>query len=212
MADSETNTKRFDSLCDVLLEGFHSAAQPLTMLHAALSADCAAVMPEAELRELTVMCSRESDRLARTFRSLKRMVQSYRYPPVLGRVDIAEMLKSRLAETAPNGEGRPIPVHVHVSPRLSAVIADRDATVDMLQTLVETIAAYCDSDDAIAICGDEKEKRVQLTIASGRSSLNRMPGEFKLALPLASARMELQQGTASWRSSPMAVELTFAAA
>lgn len=212
MGDSETNSKRFEALCDVLLEGFHAAAQPLTMLRAALSADCAAVLPEAELRELAGTCSQEAERLTRTFRCLKRLVQSYRYPSVLGRVEVAEMLKSGIPETAANGEGKPIPVHVHVSPELPAVKADRDATVDMLQTLVDAMAAYCDADDLLVVRGIQQERGVQLTIASGCSSLNTMPGEFKVALPLASIRMELQEGKATWSTSPMTLELTFAIA
>jgi hypothetical protein len=209
MEECETNSQQLSSLCDVLLEGFHVAAQPLTMLQAALSADCAALMPEAELRELTLTCSREADRLTRTFRGLKRLVQSYRYPAVPGNVELAEMLKSRIAGTALDGDGKPIPVLIQVSSELPAVIAARDATVEMLQTLIEVMAAYCDGDDTIVIRGEEANAGVQLTIVSEGCFLNRLPGEFKVALPLASTRMGLQQGTASWRTSPVAVELNF---
>jgi nitrogen-specific signal transduction histidine kinase len=212
MEQNETDSARFSALCDVLLEGFHVAAQPLTMLQAALSTDCTALLPEADLRELTQTCSREADRLTRTFRSLKRLVQSYRYPPKLTNVDLSEVLKKRVPGSASNGEGQAIAIRVEVSPELPPVIADRDATGDMLQTLVEVIAAYCEPGDAVAVHGEEADGAVRLTIASGSSFPNRVPGEFKVALPLASARMELQNGKASLRTSPVVVELTFAIA
>ena len=212
MADSKRQPERLDALCDLLLEGFHVAAQPLTMIQAALSADCTVGMPDEELRELTLTCSREADRLTRTFRVLKRLVQAHRYAPVLRSVELAELVKSRIAETASNGEGEAVPVRVEVSSGLAEVTADGDATAEMLQTLIEVLAAYCDSGDMLVVRGEEKSGQVQLSIASGRSFLTRAPGEFKVAMPLVSARMELQKGTASWRMSPLAVELNFATA
>ena len=209
MAPCDTVTERMNALCEALLEGFHVAAQPLTMILAALSADCTALMPEAELRELTETCSHEAERLARTFRSLKRLVQSYHFPPKLGDVVLTEVLKSRISDSAPNAEGRPIPVRLQLGAGSLGVLADREATADLLQTLVEAAAAYSETDDPILVACAQAGETVRVTISSQSPSLNRLPGELKIALPLATARMETQKGTASWRTSPFAVELSF---
>src|SRR5581483_10613843 len=121
----EAGDGRLDSLCDALLDGFHVAAQPLTILTMSLSAECMSFLSDADVRD----AGRETARLARVIRILKHLIQAYRIPLKRERFELGGALKERIGSAA-GGEGAGAAVRIEAPDDLLEVWADAEGTIE----------------------------------------------------------------------------------
>jgi light-regulated signal transduction histidine kinase (bacteriophytochrome) len=168
------------------------------------------MLEEPELREMVETCARESDRLARVLRSLAHLLDSQLVSPKLEAVDLQEVVEAEVSAGDGVDSGvRSVAVVSRIDTALPEVMADREATTELLHSLMEAMQACSGPKDGIQICCEKKKDAVQLSLLNENLVSRGVPGELRVALMLATARMHLQHGTVSWRTSPMVVELTF---
>lgn len=224
MPASDLTATPLEQFCAVLQDGLHLAAQPVTLLQAALSRECTAMLTEAELREIADTSAVESTRAARLFRILGQLVECYRTAPALEPVDLTRLVTDGVRAQAqanqytkfgasPETQSQAEP---HESCRLAGdtsgglplVDADEQATTELLRILLEAMHAVAGSEDTTLLSCKRVGASVQLSLSSGNSLL-RGAGELRLALKLAGAVMERQGGTANWQTSPFVLDLVF---
>ena len=206
----EGSEDRLDSLCDALLDGFHVAAQPLTILTMSLSAECMSFLSDADVRDLARDAGRETARLARVIRILKHLIQAYRIPLKRERFGLGGALKERFGgETA--GEGAGAAVRIEAPDNLPEVWADAEGTTEMLEAVMDTVRATAADGAEVWIRAKDESGRVRVSTESRGPEQPKLPSECRIAVELGRVWMECEQGTMVWKTSPFSIELGFKA-
>lgn len=204
----ESGDGRLVSLCDALLDGFHAAAQPLTILTMSLSPECTSFLDDEAMRELVGESARETARMARIFRMLKHLVLAYRVPAKLERFKIGEVLKLGIAGEMDSGGAGAV---VRIESPLPDVWADAEGTTELLEALMDTVRANAPEQGEVSITAREEGGRVKLSFLDAGRVEPKLAAEYRVALELARVWMEIQKGTLTWNASPLSIELGFKA-
>lgn len=210
MPPPEGSEGRLDSLCDALLDGFHVAAQPLTILTMSLSAECMSFLSDADVRDLARDAGRETARLARVIRILKHLIQAYRIPLKRERFGIGGALKEHFGGET-RGEGTVAAVRIEAPDDLPEVWADAEGTIEMLGAVTDTVRATAADGAEVSITAKDEDGRVRISIESRGPEQPKLPSECRIAVELARVWMECEQGTMTWKASPFSIELGFKA-
>jgi hypothetical protein len=210
MPPPEGREGRLDSLCDALLDGFHVAAQPLTILTMSLSAECMSFLSDADVRDLARDAGRETARLARVIRILKHLIQAYRIPLKRERFALGGALKEYFGGDT-GGERTGAAVRIEAPDDLPEVWADGEGTIEMLGAVTDTMRSNAPDGAEVSIAAKSEDGQVQVLLETRGPDQPKVPSECRIAVELARVWMECEQGTMGWKASPLSIELGFKA-
>jgi len=186
-----------DILCANLAEGFHAAAQPLSILQASLDESVTDRMSPDEFRELLASTASEVDRVCRFFNCLRQLVST-------------ESIKPQLSAT------QILPLLAHVADGVNQLFEKNGMsfrsrvpeTCDALSNVLLTANAVSHVDDTVELIAySTSSNAVRILVQNENSSVNALDSEASLSMALAEANMRSQQADFSFKPRPFRVQI-----
>lgn len=195
-----------------LLQGMHTAAQPLAILRAKLYPELVERMDEEELRELASTATTQVERLCTLFGSLQQLVGAETSPartekakPNIFLRDIVEGLELWFQETG-------MTLKLTLAENLPQVQVDLQRTRQALSSVLLIAHSISTKGDEIEVTGSEVSNGVQVTVRNANSAPKSLNGESNLGIAVAETNIRSQGGELSLELKPFAVSVRLPAA
>ncbi len=197
-----------DILCANLAEGFHAAAQPLSILQASLDESVTDRMSPDEFRELLASTASEVDRVCRFFNCLRQLVSTESIKPQLSATQILPLLAHVADGVNQLFEKNGMSFRSRVPETCDAVLINPARTLHALSNVLLTANAVSHVDDTVELIAySTSSNAVRILVQNENSSVNALDSEASLSMALAEANMRSQQADFSFKPRPFRVQI-----
>jgi hypothetical protein len=202
---SSESSSASEIFCSSLAQGFHAAAQPLTVLLASLSKCHTDRMNSDELRELTASSEVQVQRVCRFFSGLQQLVMAESIKPQLSPTPILPLLAYAVEGVNLVFQQNGITLSSVVPDTCPPALINRACTLQALSTVLLVVHGLSGVRDTVELITSSSADAVQIVVRNLHLSVAVINPEASLSLAVAEANMRSQQAGLSLDLQPLTV-------
>ncbi|HEY4356197.1 MAG TPA: hypothetical protein VGN16_10655 [Acidobacteriaceae bacterium] len=201
-----------DPFHESLLQGMHTAAQPLAILRAKFYPELVERMNEEELRELASTTTAQVERLCTLFANLQQLVGAGTAHPKVENTEVQSLLEYVIEGMDLWFQDSGMQLKLLTEGALPPVSIDPQRTRQALSSILLIAHSVSTSGDHLEMTASEVPDGVQVTVCNQNSAPKSLSGESNLGLAVAETYVRSQGGDFSLELQPFAVTVRLPAA
>jgi signal transduction histidine kinase len=196
-----------DALCNNLMEGMHSAAQPLAILRARFYPDYIETMDKGQLRELALSASSQVERLCTLFNYLQQLLAAASTEPKLAPADIATLVENTVEGVELFFLDSKMAIRSTVPAESGLVMADKSRTQQALSAVVLIAHHLSAAGQTVEVSVMPTPDAVEVNVLNSASTIDVMTGESKLGMAVAETHIRSQGGDFAFSLHPLQISI-----
>jgi hypothetical protein len=197
-----------EKLCSNLAEGFHEAAQPLTILRASLDGSQTDQKTMSDLRQLISSSAIEVKRLCTLFNFMHELVFAESVEPELSATPILPLLASVADGVKLLFEKDGMLLRAMIPHFCRPVLIHRERTLEALTSVLLVAHTMSRAQDTVELIASSTSSNVvQVLVRNVKSYARSMNAEARLGMALAEANIRSQEANFSLTLRPFSVQI-----